>query len=137
MQQVATRTPGQILGDRVVATMVEAGVTLAELLPKVTPAQALDRAPRPDHRDPIFAQVVDYLNAQFAQVEPLYQLEKAGQLKDGKTGGAQGREFIDGQLLRGGEMLGSLWLTAWRHATPDPFLQRQLLKRRPLTPKRE
>lgn len=33
MQQVATRTPGQILGDRVVETMVEAGVTLAVYLP--------------------------------------------------------------------------------------------------------
>jgi len=40
-----------------------------------------------------------------------------------------GREFIEGQLLRGGEMLGAIWLTAWVNATDDSYLTKQLAKR--------
>jgi hypothetical protein len=32
-------------------------------------------------------------------------------------------------LLRGGEMLGSIWLTAWRTAPPDQYLLSQLAQR--------
>jgi hypothetical protein len=63
-------------------------------------------------------------------VEPLYELEKAGKLRaDSSPGSDDGREFINEQLLRGGEMLGSIWLTAWRTAQPDRFLLDQLARR--------
>jgi hypothetical protein len=110
--------------------IAKAGITLAEVEPGLEPAQPLDLAPRPDGRDPVFADVMDYLWAQNRQVEPLYRLEKAGAFSaDGSPGGFAGREFIDTQLLRGGQMLGSIWLTAWRHAGPDFYLRSQLAKR--------
>jgi len=90
--------------------------------------------------DPMFVAVMDYLLAQFKLVEPLYQLEKAGKFSDemehaGKyhqdTGPVdpEGRAFIEGQLLKGGEMLGSIWLTAWKDAVPDTYLRSQLVRR--------
>jgi hypothetical protein len=60
-------------------------------------------------------------------VAPLYEIEKAGQLKaDGTPGSTDGRAFIEEQLLRGGEMLASLWFTAWRTAPVDAYLVKQL-----------
>jgi len=46
----------------------------------------------------------------------------------------EGRAFIDAQLLKGGQMLGALWLTAWQHSAPDPFLRSQLARRAPANP---
>jgi len=58
---------------------------------------------------------------------PLYEIEKAGQLKaDGTPSSTDGRTFIEEQLLRGGDMLASLWLTAWRTAPVDAYLVKQL-----------
>ncbi|MES1167982.1 MAG: hypothetical protein ABUL61_02310, partial [Oleiharenicola lentus] len=42
---------------------------------------------------------------------------------------AEGRAFIEGQLLTGGQMLGRLWLTAWKTAPVDTYLRTQLAKR--------
>ncbi len=107
-----------------------AGITPAELLPRVQPAEPVSKvAPRPDGRDPVFVAVLDYLVGTNRLVEPLYRLEKEGPLRMGGPPTAEGRAFIDDQLLRGGEMLGSLWLTAWRHAGPDFYLQSQLVRR--------
>jgi hypothetical protein len=119
----------------------KAGIKFADIAPKVTPAQPLVLAPRADGRDPMFAAVMDYLLAQFQLVEPLYQLEKAGKLSNEQEKADRnrqqfagpvdpaGRAFIEGQLLKGGEMLGALWLTAWKQAAPDVRLRAQLLKR--------
>jgi hypothetical protein len=71
-----------------------------------------------------------YLRDQNERVAPLYELEKAGKLRaDGSPGSVDGRGFIEEQLLRGGEMLGSIWLTAWRTAPPDQYLLDQLARR--------
>jgi hypothetical protein len=40
-----------------------------------------------------------------------------------------GRAFVEGQLVKGGEMLASVWSTAWHNAPPDTFLRAQLIKR--------
>ena len=111
--------------------LAKAGITFADLAPRVTPAPPISVAPRADGRDPMFVAVLDYLIAQHQQVEPLYRLEKAGQLSQGRDQAivAEGRAFIEGQLLKGGEMLGALWLAAWKHATPDTYLRAQLVKR--------
>ena len=78
----------------------------------------------------MFTEVMRYLETQYQRMEPLYQLEKAGGFKaDGAPVSLDGREFIDEQLLCGGEMLGSIWLTAWRAAPTDDFLNRQLARR--------
>jgi hypothetical protein len=118
----------------------KAGIKLGELVPRVTPAQLLALANQPDGRDPVFVDVMNYLLAQNQLVEPLYQLEKAGKLSNDREKAernrqfpgpvdAGGRAFVEGQLLKGGEMLGALWLTAWKQAGPDVYLRAQLLKR--------
>jgi len=109
--------------------IAKAGVTVGELAPRVVPAQPLNLTPRPDGRDPAFVDVVDYLLATRRTVEPMYQLVKEHKLVDGGPGSSEGRAFIDERLLAAGEMLGSLWLTAWRQAAPDPYLQATLLQR--------
>jgi hypothetical protein len=109
--------------------IAKAGITDAELLPRVASAPTIDVTPRPDGRDPVFVAVVDYLVGSGKLVEPLYRLEKEKKLEGTGPDSAEGRAFIDAQLLRGGQMLGSLWLTAWRHAAPDVYLRADLLRR--------
>jgi len=105
------------------------GLRFADLQPRARPARVLAAA-HAGEVEAMFPQVMAYVLAQNQRVEPLYQLEKAGKLRaDGTPGSAEGRAFIEEQLLRGGEMLGSLWLTAWQTATPDQYLLRQLAKR--------
>ena len=86
--------------------IAKAGVNVAELAPRVTPAQPVALAARADGRDPMFATVMNYLLAQNTFVEPLYQLEKAGKLGHGEQPVTpEARDFIDTQLVKGGEML--------------------------------
>lgn len=111
--------------------MVKVGITSAEVVAKATPALPLSLAPRTDGRDPVFVAVLEYLLAQNALVEPLYQLDKAGKFKvDGTTDNTEARAFIVNQFLKGGEMLGALWVTAWKDAPVDVYLRTQLLKRK-------
>ena len=118
----------------------KAHITLDEIKPGVVPAQVIPLAPRPDGRDPMFVAVVDYILASNKLVEPLYQLEKAGKLNDdlekqGKFNqdtspvSAEGRAFIKARLLTGGEMLGAVWLTAWRAAPLSNYLRADLIRR--------
>lgn len=111
--------------------LAKAHVKIDELLPKVTPAQSIVLTPRPDGRDPMFVAVMDYFMKQYALVEPLYQLEKAGKLGHHEQPIVEeGRAFIDQQLVTGGEMLASIWVTAWRASVPDNFLRNQLANRK-------
>lgn len=110
------------------------GLSTGDLVAQARPARDLGiraaDAPAPV-RNPLFEAILDYLLAQHARVEPLYQLEKAGAFKPGAAdGGKDGRAFVGEQLLRGGEMLSSLWLTAWKQAAPDVYLRAQLQKRK-------
>ncbi len=109
------------------------GLSTADLVSQARPAHILGTRPTgsaSDGRNPLFDEILAYLVAQNTQVEPLYQLDKASTFKpDAADGGKAGRAFIGEQLLRGGEMLSSLWLTAWKQASPDIYLRAQLLKR--------
>ncbi len=111
--------------------IAKAGIKTADLAPRVAPARPVMLAPRPDGRDPMFAAVIDYLGTQHTFVEPLYVLEKAGKFshEKGEPVLPEGREFIEARLLTGGEMLGAIWMTAWKQAGPDSYLRAQLLKR--------
>ena len=103
------------------------GINYRDLAPRARPGRLLDTVAKPGERDALFAVVWGYLQTQNGRVVPLYELEKAGQLKaDGTPGSTDGRTFIEEQLLRGGEMLASLWLTAWRTAPEDTYLVKQL-----------
>lgn len=110
--------------------IAETGISLSQLASKVAPAQVISLAPREDGREPLFVTAMDFLLQQNARVEPLYQLAKAGKFKvENGNDVSEGKAFIEHQLLAGGEMLGSIWLTAWRSAVPDTYLRTQLLKR--------
>ena len=97
-------------------------------------AQRLRRAgllKRPDARDKAsgqFQAAMNYVLAQHRLVVPLYKLDKEKKLSVETP--AAGRTFIEGQLLRGSQMLGDLWFTAWKEAPPDRFLQGYLSRRK-------
>ena len=110
--------------------IAKAEITPQKLLPRITPARAFELKEQADGRDPVFVEVMTYLMAQNAQVVPFYEMEKEDRFKSAQaTKDPIGREFIEGQLLRGGEMLGAIWLTAWVNATEDSYLTKQLAKR--------
>lgn len=112
----------------------EVGVDQAAVTAELAPAEPISIAPRGDGRDPVFVAVMNYVIAQHAKVEPLYELEKAGKLKsDGSSDPVEAREFLQGQLRAGGEMLAAIWVTAWRNAPPDLYLRGVLLKRQAAT----
>jgi hypothetical protein len=76
-----------------------------------------------------FTLVMEYLLVQNKLVEPLYQLEKDGKLSGEGPSGRDGLAFLEKQLAAGAQMLGNLWFTAWREATPDTYLAAQLARR--------
>ncbi|HVW22591.1 MAG TPA: hypothetical protein VHC86_15355 [Opitutaceae bacterium] len=107
-----------------------AHITAASLASRVKPARPIDVAPRADGRDPAFVAEMNFIIAQNAEVEPLYRLEKEGKFKaDGSPGSFDGKPFVEEQILRGGEMLGAIWLTAWQQAAPSPYLRSDLVTR--------
>ncbi len=130
------------------------GMSFESLQGRVRPAKPLfDTVAPPNKPHEVFPLVVGLVKDGFAKVEPLYQLQKDGKLepgtdgakegrafldglqKDGKLepgtdGAKEGRAFLDGQLLSAGQMLGDLWLTAWREAPEDKYLTGQLITRK-------
>ena len=110
--------------------VAKAGIKFADVLPRVLPAEPLALAPQPDGRDPFFVATMNYLIAQNKMVEPLYALEKKGVLKaEVAATSVEGQEFIKARYLTGGQMLASIWLTAWKYAVPDTYLRGSLIKR--------
>jgi len=70
-----------------------------------------------------------YIAAQNQLVEPLYELEKDGKLSGEGETGLKGKAFLDEQLIKGGQMLGNIWFTAWKDAPEDTHLERELKER--------
>jgi hypothetical protein len=105
--------------------------TASGLAPRLKPVEAISLAARPDGRDPMFVAVFDYFRAAHKFVEPLYQLEKAGKLggQNDQPPSGEARAFFEERFLAGGQMLGAIWLTAYRSATPDTYLRSALVRR--------
>lgn len=99
------------------------GIKVDELVGKIQPATRIPEAGDPQA---FFHDVVNYLVEQNKFVEPLYQMEKDGQLTGEGDKGTQGLPFLEGQLVKAGQMLGDLWYTAWLEAPEDTYLERQL-----------
>ena len=76
--------------------------------------------------DGMFRDVVAYLVEQNKFVEPLYEMEKEGQLTGEGDKGMEGLPFLEGQLVKAGQMLGNIWYTAWLDAPEDTYLEKQL-----------
>jgi hypothetical protein len=102
------------------------GVKAERLAGRMQPAKIVGNPFKPDET---FRQVMDYLLGTEKLIEPLYRLEKEGKLTPENPGASEGRAFLDTQLVRGGQMLGDLWFSAWQQATEDKFLIRQLKER--------
>jgi hypothetical protein len=102
------------------------GISVDALVGKIQPATRIANAGDPDV---MFHDVVAYLVEQNKFVEPLYEMDKNGELSGEGDKGLDGRPFLDGQLVKAGQMLGNIWLTAWLEAPEDTYLQRQLKQR--------
>ncbi len=57
-------------------------------------------------------------------------MEKEGKLTGDGEAGLQGKAFLDGQLIKGGQMLGDIWYSAWQQTPPDTFLKSHLARRK-------
>lgn len=99
------------------------GLKSDPMVGKIHPAERVGNPAQPDG---MFRAVVSYLVAQNKLVEPLYRLEKDGQLSGEGEKGLAGRSFLDGQLVKAGQMLGDIWFTAWQEAPEDKHLKREL-----------
>lgn len=106
------------------------GLTFEELRPKVRPAKLLWPGDSRARHDSVFPEVMAFLVEQYKQVEPLYEMEKAGQFSGVGETGLKGKEFLTGQMLKSAQLLGDLWFTAWQQAPPDNFLKARLAERK-------
>jgi hypothetical protein len=102
------------------------GIKVETLIDKINPATRIANAGEPDG---MFRDVVAYLVEQNKFVEPLYEMEKNGQLSGEGDKGTEALPFLDGQLVKAGQMLGNIWLTAWLEAPEDTYLEKQLQQR--------
>ncbi|MEI6195633.1 MAG: hypothetical protein WCS42_15030 [Verrucomicrobiota bacterium] len=102
------------------------GLHFDALVGKIHPAEKIANADEPEG---MFRDAAAYIAAQNKFVAPLYQMEKDGQLTGEGEKGMEGRPFLEGQIVKAGQMLGNIWLTAWLDAPADTYLQRQLEQR--------
>jgi hypothetical protein len=77
-----------------------------------------------------FKQIITYIVNVNKEVVPLYELDKAGKLFGGGEAGAEGKAFLDKQLVLGGQMLGDFWYAAWQSAPEDTYLESSLARRK-------
>src|ERR1017187_575936 len=106
------------------------GADLAALKSKLRPAQLVTINGRTAKPEETFQVAILFLIEQNKQVEPLYQLDKDGKLSGESEKGLEGKTFLEGQLLKSGQLLGDFWFTAWQQAPPDSFLKGQLARRK-------
>ena len=102
------------------------GIQAEPLKTKIQPAIIVGD---PLKENDLFKQVMAYLLESEKQIEPLYQLNKDGKLTPENESSREGRAFLEGQIVKGGQMLGNLWYSAWQQATEDRYLIRQLQER--------
>jgi hypothetical protein len=80
------------------------------------------RAPKRISKDDYWQDILSYLDKTYQEVEPLYVLEKSGDLKK-----EPGRKFIEDRLLEGGSMLAGVWVAACENAKIDEYREKQLM----------
>ena len=102
------------------------GIDVKKLSSHIQPAEKISAVDDPDG---IFQTSMNFIVETHALVEPLFQLDRDGKLSNQENRGAEGRAFLEGQLVKSGQLLGRLWVTAWQTAPPDTFLERELRRR--------
>jgi hypothetical protein len=101
------------------------GIDVHKLTAQIHTAEKIPAAADPNG---IFKTAVHFITANNQLVEPLYKLEKAGKLS-GEGDTSEGRAFLETQLVKSGQLLGELWLTAWQTAPEDTYLEHELRQR--------
>jgi hypothetical protein len=99
---------------------------LGEMKKKLRPARFLTLNNQTIQPEQTFQAVVAFIGEQNKLVEPLYQLEKERKLSGEDELGLQGKPFIEGQLVKAGQMLGDIWYSAWQQAPEDVYLKKVL-----------
>lgn len=90
---------------------VNAAVEASAVRPKVLPPQRLAN---------VWESIKQYLVVAYNELEPAYELEKAGEFNPQQPR-PRGTEFIITEIARGSTMLSNLWYTAWlESAEPVP-----------------
>jgi hypothetical protein len=102
------------------------GIDVKKLSAKIHPAEKIAAASDPNG---IFRTSVDFVVANNQLVEPLYKLQKEGKLSGEGDASAEGRAFLETQIVKSGQLLGDLWLTAWQTAPEDTYQERELQQR--------
>ena len=100
------------------------------LVATIRPAHAVSFDNREAKPAEMFSVALAFVIEQNKLVEPLYQLEKDGKLSGEGEAGAQGRPFMEAQLLKSAQLLGDVWFSAWQQAGTDGFLKGQLERRK-------
>ena len=67
----------------------------------------------------VWDSIKQYLSQSFAEVVPLYELEKVGEFNPDRPR-TRGTDFIAAELSRAGTMLAALWYTAWLESAEPP-----------------
>jgi hypothetical protein len=96
-------TKDRRLHGRYETAYVNAAIENANVRPKVRPPQRIND---------VFDSIKQYLTESFAELEPMYELEKTGEFNPEQPR-PKGTEFISAELARAATMLSSLWYTAW------------------------
>jgi hypothetical protein len=102
------------------------GIDVSKLTPKIRPASKIANAAEPNG---IFEDSIAFIVDANKLVEPLYILDRDGKLSNKEGKGVEGRAFLEGQLVKSGQLLGDLWYSAWATAPEDTFLERELQRR--------
>ncbi len=103
------------------------GIKVDALAGQIQPATRIASGSDPQA---FFECIINYLVEQNKLVEPLYQMDKDGQLTGEGEKGMEGEVFLENQLVKAGQMLGNIWLTAWLDSPDDDtYLERQLEQR--------
>jgi hypothetical protein len=98
-----------------------------ELKPRVRQARHVWKGRSPGND--VFDESMQFISEQFGQVTRLYELDRDGKLSPAKGDIAEGRAFLAGQLVKGGQFLGDLWYSAWQSAPIDRYLRGELTRR--------
>lgn len=101
------------------------GANLKGMEARLRPARVVLLGDRPAKPEEMFKAAMAFIVEQRKMLEPLYQLEKEGKL----SGEGEGRAFLETQLLKGGQMLGDIWYSAWEQAPADSYLLEDLGRR--------
>lgn len=106
------------------------GGDLKALTARLHPAQLATINGRTAKPEEMFQAAILFVLEQNKLVEPLYQMEKDGKFSGDAEKGLEAKAFLEGQLVKSGQLLGDIWYSAWQQAAPDTFLKSQLARRK-------